>query len=310
MNTFLVSAQPTTGFLVRCEPCQRPVRSTVDGGRAGDHLSVTCPDCSGHVMAQRIYGTVNRMECDPRCEGATGPVCSCACGGGNHGGTWIGKGTLLADELARYRAAQDKVAAKREAKRETERKRAASAFEIWATDNKTLIGYFSDHPASELGSFMSDMACKVMRHEILSPRMVEVAERIIREDAEREARDAAAEARKAEEARNAKPVPTGKAIMVTGTVVHTRLDESYHGYREVVTSKMLVAGDGWKIWSTIPRAIDDVNKTTPGNLGGLKGKTVTFTADVSLSTKDPDPSFGIAKRPRNAEIITEREAGA
>ena len=64
---------------------------------------------------------------------------------------------------------------------------------------------------------------------------------------------------------------------------------------------MLVKGDGWKIWATIPASIDDVNATTPGNLGGLRGRTVRFVADVTVSREDP--SFGIAKRPRKAEIL-------
>ena len=269
---------------------RRPVSGTVDN--PGDRASLTCPDCGGQVDGERVYGTVSAMDCAAACMAAYGPSCECQCGGQNHSARWSKAGTMLASELQAYRDRVAREAGKREARREGERRRARSAFEAWRAEHPALAAMLArteDH-----GGFMLDMAWKVARSEPLSDRQTEVAERIAREITERAERET-------EDRANARPVPTGKGVTVTGQVVSTRLDDSPYGYGCSV-SKMLVKGDGWKIWATIPGSIDDVNLTTPGNLGGLRGKVVRFTADVTVS-KD-DPSFGYAKRPRKAEILS------
>lgn len=200
---------------------------------------------------------------------------------------------MLASELQAYRDRTEREAAKREARREGERRRAESAFETWRVEHPALAAMLA-RPEDHDG-FMLDMAWRVARREPLSDRQTEVAERIAGEITARREREAAGRA-------NARPVPAGKGITVTGEVVSTKLVDNYHApHRDACTSKMLVKGDGWTVWATIPASIDDVNATTPGNLGGLRGKTVRFTADVQPSRDDP--SFGIAKRPRKAEIL-------
>jgi len=287
-TTYVVSANATTGFVGRCEPCKRPVRGTVL--TMADHLVIECPDCQGSVQAQCVYGTVNAMQCDPRCESATGPVCTCGCGGINHGGAWSKPGTMLADELAAYREAQVKVEAKREQREIAKRERAKSAFEIWKAEHADLYRLLYDQECQ--GGFMADMALYILRGQPLSERQTEVAERIMRQDREREERIKA-------EAANAKPVPAGKAITVTGEVVSVRVEPSPFGPGDV--SKMLVKGDGWKVWVSVPRSLANVNLTSPGNHYGLMNKRVKFTADVEASRDDA--SFGYGKRPRAAEII-------
>ena len=289
VSTYIASARATTRYVGKCNPCGRPVSGTVDG--AGDRAGLACPDCGATVNGERVYGTVSRMDCAGACMSAYGPSCECACGGVNHSARWSKTGTMLAGELAAYRDRMAREAGKREARREGERRRARSAFEEWRTAHPALAAMLAtpeDH-----GGFMLDMAWQVARGEPLSERQTEVAERIAGEITARAQREAADRA-------NARPVPTGKGITVTGEVVSTRLDDSPYGYGCAV-SKMLVKGDGWKIWSTIPGSINDVNATTPGSLGGLRGKVVRFTADVQASRDDP--SFGIAKRPRKAEIL-------
>ena len=292
---YMTSARPTTGYLGRCGPCMRPVRDTAIGG--SDHLAISCPDCGQALTAQRVYGTTNAMECDPRCEGAYGPICVCGCGGVNHGGSWSKAGTMLADELAAYRAAQSAVEAKREARAVAKREAAQSAFGAWREAHPTLAKLLSSQDVD--GSFMTDMSWQVLRGEPLTERQTEVAERIMREDAERVARIAA-------EAANAKPVPTGKAIQVTGEIVSVRVDDSPYGPGMVC--KMLVKGVGWKVWVSVPKAIADVNASSPGNHFGLMNKRVTLTADVERSRDDE--AFGYGKRPRAAVLgECEREAG-
>ena len=49
-----------------------------------------CPRCGRLMERKSIVGTLNpSIPCNPKCMGATGPVCECSCGGENHGGRWI-----------------------------------------------------------------------------------------------------------------------------------------------------------------------------------------------------------------------------
>lgn len=82
-----------------------------------------------------------------------------------------------------------------------------------------------------------------------------------------------------------RPVPTGR-IVVEGVVLSTKLVESDYG----VTLKMLVEGDGWKVWGTRPRSIEVE-----------RGSRVRFTATVEASREDA--SFGFYSRPTKAEIL-------
>lgn len=51
--------------------------------------STVVHDCGRLVTLERVQGTVSESRpCDARCMGAVGPVCSCSCGGRNHGGRW------------------------------------------------------------------------------------------------------------------------------------------------------------------------------------------------------------------------------
>ena len=70
---------PTTRMIGRCEPCAIPVVIANEG--TTPTVSAQCPLCHAWVQVERIYGQLNTAQCDPRCEGATGPVCSCGCGG-------------------------------------------------------------------------------------------------------------------------------------------------------------------------------------------------------------------------------------
>lgn len=47
---------------------------------------ITC-ECGSRAMAKFMdVRVVEEMNCSAKCTGATGPVCSCSCGGENHGG--------------------------------------------------------------------------------------------------------------------------------------------------------------------------------------------------------------------------------
>lgn len=49
-------------------------------------LQVGCPSCGKYPWLKRVQGEFNPdHKCDIRCTSAKGNVCSCACGGANHG---------------------------------------------------------------------------------------------------------------------------------------------------------------------------------------------------------------------------------
>lgn len=85
----------------------------------------------------------------------------------------------------------------------------------------------------------------------------------------------------------AEDAPEGK-VVVEGEVVAIKIQESMYG----ITEKMLVKNQaGWTVWSTIPKAVSDVEK----------GAVVKFTA--TLTPSSDDRTFAFAKRPSKASII-------
>jgi len=297
VTTYLVSARPTSRYVGTCRPCGRPVAGIAETGES--RASIICPDCHAQVKGERVYGTVSAMDCNAACMGAAGPVCECACGGANHCGAWSQAGEMLAGELEAYRAREARKSAERERRATVERTARQREFDRWREANADLAAFLATAGDGEPGpvplpAFLADMAELAAGGKPLSERQSETAARVMAEHQARAAQRAA-------ETAHTRPVPTGKAIQITGEVIHTRLDDSPFGYGYCV-SKMLVRGDGWKVWATIPASIDDINATAPGNIGGLRGKVVRFTADVAASRDDA--SFGYAKRPRRAEILT------
>lgn len=85
----------------------------------------------------------------------------------------------------------------------------------------------------------------------------------------------------------ARPVPTGR-LVIEGVVLAKKLQESAYGS----TYKLLIEGEGWKVWGTEPRSID-----------AAKGDRVRLTATVEASADDA--SFGFYSRPTKAEVLAD-----
>ena len=83
-----------------------------------------------------------------------------------------------------------------------------------------------------------------------------------------------------------RPVPTGR-VTVQGEIVSTRTDDTRFG----TVVKILVQGDGWRLWGTKPAAVSSA----------ARGDVVEFTATISAS--DDDESFGFFARPTKAHVI-------
>lgn len=103
-------------------------------------------------------------------------------------------------------------------------------------------------------------------------------------DAERAKRDAAHEA--------GEDAPEGR-VVVTGTVLAVKVQESMYG--DVL--KMLVQDDrGFRVWGSVPASLEDAERES----------RITFTATVTAS--DRDAKFGFFKRPAKAKVISEAMA--
>lgn len=293
--------QPTVRFTGYCQPCQLPASATVEGN--GDRATIVCR-CGALVDAERIYGAMTAGTCDQRCEGATGPICECACGGANHGGGWSTYTEIPASVLEAYAKAQARTAAKREAAAERRRGERARAYAAQLEEYPGLAALAaSELGAEDLGIFLCEMREKLEDREVLSPRQAEAAARVWAQRSARAAQRATRQARKAAEAQ---PVPTGKAIVVEGEIVFTKYQDS-DAHRNAGALKMLVVSTGgWKAWATVPRSLLPV--VSVADIQALKGRRVRFTADVALGFKDPDPSFGFASRPRDA-VFTDAQEG-
>ena len=113
-------------------------------------------------------------------------------------------------------------------------------------------------------------------------------------------RQAEWEAKRAEEAALAEPVPSGRHV-ITGVVLSTREEERSFGYNmSDWCTKLLVKDDrGFKVWGTAASSICPLKDA--GDDGVCKGDTVTFTA--TLTPSDDDSKFGFFKRPSGASII-------
>jgi len=134
-----------------------------------------------------------------------------------------------------------------------------------------------------------DLRCKLYQWGILSEAQIELAHKIVVQENERTARQVKREALLA-----AAPVlEDGKGILIEGTIISTRMQESNYGE----TLKMLVQmTNGNRVWGTVPDAI-----ICECGQACVKGSLVRFVANVER--KDGDDHFGFFKRPRKAEVL-------
>lgn len=290
----LVSAQPLNAWLGTCEPCRRPVR-TEDGH--DDKCTVPCPECGQDVTVERLYGTVTTQPCNAACMGATGPDCSCGCGGQNHGKVWQESGTALASALARYRTREGRAEAKRAAKAE-QRER---AFDRWCAMNAAAVKAILEDPHAN--PFLEDLAGRLRSGKRLTDNQCEAALRVSEQDASRAAERAARDARRAELA-GTEPVPNGKATF-TGEIQSTRWEDNPYGPGGSL--KALVDCGAYRLWGTLPQGVFDALSAETGHgygtedIKGLRGRKVTITATVTPKAGETD--FGYFKRPRGTLAV-------
>lgn len=106
--------------------------------------------------------------------------------------------------------------------------------------------------------------------------------------------------------------PSGKQT-VSGTVVSLKSQETYFGgVRQVQLKMLVVADEGWKVWSTVPASLTDIPiKDETGYVMGSRsinpGEHITFS--VTLEPSPDDKKFTFGKRPTKAILSEKTEIG-
>lgn len=308
-----VNAPQPALALGRCPECGTVVARE---GAPEQGTAATCTKCNTTLAVHGVTAKYSEAHpCDDRCQYAAGPVCSCNCGGVNHGRgyivptlvpNWVRDRDLAAFQAAEQRRA-DKAAAARRAV--TDARDALMAAHPLLADLATPDPY---------NDFLLDLSEQLERTGYLSDRQVAAAERAIQRDRDRETRRQADLAAQAAARAAGVEAPTGRTV-VTGTVVHVKDELDYHGYTETLVWKMLVRVDAdpaWTVWGTVPRDIRGsamehhgaFMDAQPADYDGaplrdlLMGATVTFTATLAASKNNPEPLKRYATRPTKGTV--------
>lgn len=153
-------------------------------------------------------------------------------------------------------------------------------------ENRHEVRLITRH--SKHSEFMRSLRSQLISRGELSEAQVDAVEKaaeyVVKRAEEQAARDTEPKS----------PAPEGR-VVITGEIVHTKFQDHQYG----TTFKMLVKCDGFRVWSTVPVAIESED----GQFIELKGRHVEFTATLEQS-KD-DETFAFAKRPTKASLLKE-----
>lgn len=270
--------------------------------------AMTCGGCHARVSLSWVTGRFNgRIPCDDRCQYATGPICSCSCGGTNHRVGYIN--VAMVPVWVRERDAQrhaDKLA-RAAGKAAAARQAAADGMAALLADHPVLAGLSDERYDGDYG-FMGDMR-KALESGSMSPRQIDAACNAVLRDQAREAKRAAIAAEKAALIDAGVTVPTGR-MQITGEIVSIREQDNNFSYHGGVTHKLIIkTDDGWTVMGTMPKSLAPSSYTggdesTPtsyaAQVQALKGRRVTLTATVEQGRQDP--TFGFYSRPTRAAL--------
>lgn len=262
----------------------------VDAGETG-----TCPHCGARVRLAYVYGEHSDQPCNGACMGATGPLCSCACGGANHSRWNLRIELVPVYEQEKARAAQRKqrtahaarVERKRQSAEERTREGRARLVAGWPALAALETAEYDPAHGADLGTFMFDMRAAFMRGD-MSDRQADAAARAIERDRAHAVRRAAWEAADAAAIAAGVHVPTGRVVF-TGEVVAVHDDKiNQHVYYAPTVWEMTVkTADGWRVKGTIPAALMGAVVRDGGKPSDLRGRTVTLRANVKPGTRSP-----------------------
>lgn len=305
LDSITVGVRNTAYFLGICPSCNMPSRQEQPDVR-GYEARLTCPEDGTRFTGKRLAAVTTTDVCDPRCMGAVGPSCECACGGENHGGSWSTVGRTrtheeFADAVAKRQAHLAKV-------EENRRKRAAAkaaetrkANEAWRAANADVVTFLANTDNFGDFDFLWEMSATLDREGTLTERQTAAVRRCAERHAKWAAKREQEEKARAAKLAKGKPMPTGR-VEITGTVVSTKWVEDDYSYHGGSILKMLVeTADGWRVYGTVPSDLkpSSFNGEDAAKGFGLKGATVTFTATI----KPKEDAFGIFSRPTRARVL-------
>jgi hypothetical protein len=294
----ITTVSTTNYYLGTCERCDRPYR-VVRGSEEIDprslplFLTIDCPGACGLTLkVERLAAVTTEEICDARCMGATGPNCSCACGGANHGAAWGTMATTyeLESAIKTLRARQDRLERQRRQRQEAKADRKKSVFDAWVADGNEDIVAWAKKVELDAYGFLASMVELIIDQTPLSERQAAAVRQNMERDASRKAKQA-----------TKKTAPLGKGVIVAGTIISVKGEQDRYSYYDKLVWKMTVECDGYRVWGTVPSILVR-NPIKSEQFEALKGQRVRFVAEL-VASKGGDPSFAIFKRPKDAQII-------
>ncbi len=275
---------------------------------------MSCGGCAANVTLSWVTGRHNgRIPCDDRCQYATGPICSCSCGGRNHRAGYIHVERVPVwvreRDAKRHAAKIDRAKGKAAAAR----KAAADGQAALLADHPALAGLADERYDDDFG-FMGDMR-RALESGSMTDRQIAAAVNAVLRDQARDAREKA----RADEAEAliaaGVAVPEGRQV-ITGEVIAVREQENHFSYHGGVVRKLIIKTDaGWKVMGTLPKSLEPESwhgggKDDEGSyqhwFHGLVGRRVTLTGTVEKGRQDP--LFGFYSRPSKASYVAEQAA--
>lgn len=220
---------------------------TVGRDEAGNtYYRSACGRCGGQGIIQGYYFN-------------QGGICF-KCNGNGGFGPWIAEDVWNA-EVARKQAQAEK---RQEAKaRKIAREAQANLENVLSAHGADLFEGLTD----ESPAFVRDILNKASRFGSISEAQASAVRKALAPKPEQQEAEA-------------KPVPCGR-VRLTGKILRIKSQDSPWGTQ----TKMLLQGDGWKVYGTFPAGLE-----------GNEGDEVSFTATVEA--KPGEPSFGFFSRPK------------
>ncbi|MFI7608470.1 hypothetical protein ACIBTV_25420 [Micromonospora sp. NPDC049366] len=272
-----------------------------------------CGGCDTRVRLTYVQGSHNAAQpCDSRCQYATGPVCSCACGGDNHRAGYIHVDLVPVWVRERDRARHTAKQAQAEQRRLTaeERKQARRA-ELLERHPEladlTREKYDVPGTREHLDGFLLEMFWAFGRGD-MTDRQAAAAAKAIQGERRYAAKVAERQARDAQLRAAGVRVPTGR-VTFKGWIVSVKDDVNRFSYHANTVWKCVIETDeGWRVHGALPRGLEPPEPTGSaeerdailalwkGWHDRLPGREVTIRAELSPS--DDDPLFGFFKRPK------------
>jgi len=276
------------------------------------HVRVECPRCGNRVTVMTVAGNFSTgIVCNADCQFATGHDCDCSCGGENHG-----RGYIEINSVPMWvRDRDDKRFADKAERKENKARKARQSHD------EKINALIDDHPVlawlsyiahgdiaeifNEWNEFLADMNRALFDKGVMSERQISAAENAIDRLFTRYAITQKREADKAALVKSGVQAPEGK-VTVTGEIVSIKdQPDNYNYYGGVIWKMVVKTVDGWAVWVTIPSTL--IDSVSAYNLSGnwqdrLLHKTVTFTA--TLTRSDKDPLFAFGKRPTKAQLVS------